>query len=160
MFQPEPCDPRTQGYLWFLEYVKVEWGAEPSIIRLLSCGTFFQFLSGGRTPSLLLRVGLKLSFLIKLIVRPSYAAIGLDCRGISHDALSLYLLFLSLSPVYIHVSLIHVTNSASSPESLCLVLYQPADRSWSMTSDEWCASVMTDHLTSGSCSWSTRCVYI
>ena len=36
-------------------------------IRLLSCGNIFQIQSMGQTPSLCLRVGLKLSFLIKLI---------------------------------------------------------------------------------------------
>ena len=62
-----------------------------------SCGTIFQIRSRVQTPSLCLRVGLKLSFLIKLIVRAdqahlgsalSYAAIGLDYWGTSHDALN------------------------------------------------------------------------
>ena len=77
-----------QVYWWFLQYLKVEREAEPSAIRLLSCGTISQIRSEGQTPSLCLRVGLKLSSLIKLIVRSdlthlgsalSYAAIGLDC---------------------------------------------------------------------------------
>ena len=45
------------------------WEAEPSVIRPLSCGTNCQYMSGKQTPSLTLRFALKLSFLIKLIVR-------------------------------------------------------------------------------------------
>ena len=110
----------------YLQSPKVEWEAEPSAIRLLSHGTIFQFWSGRQTPSLRLRVGLKLSFLIKLIVRAdqahlgsalSYAAIGLDCRGTSRDALSSSLLLL-LSIC------MHVANFISSPEFLFFLVSQ------------------------------------
>ena len=49
----------------------------------------------------------------------SYAAIGLDYRGISHGALSSSL---SLS-AHIHVPLMHATNT-SSPEFLCFLVSQ------------------------------------
>uniref|UniRef100_A0A3P8QDZ1 THD domain-containing protein n=1 Tax=Astatotilapia calliptera TaxID=8154 RepID=A0A3P8QDZ1_ASTCA len=45
------------------------WEAEPSVFRPLFCGTSFQFGFGRQTLSLLLRFGLKLSFLLKHIVR-------------------------------------------------------------------------------------------
>jgi len=57
---------RLQVYLWFL---KVEWEAEPSVNRPLSCGTSCQSIFMKQTPSLPLRLGLKHSSLIKLIVR-------------------------------------------------------------------------------------------
>ena len=59
------------------------------------CGASCQFGFRKQTPSLPLRLGLKLSFFTKFIVRGgsgdletshSYAAIGLDCWGTSHDA--------------------------------------------------------------------------
>ena len=74
----------------FLEYLKVEWEAEPSVFRPLFYGTSFQFGFGRQTLSLLSRLGLKLSFLLKHIVRAgpgdpesslSYAAIDVGCRG-------------------------------------------------------------------------------
>ena len=58
--------------------------------------------TGGGTSFLSLRLGLKLSFLMKLIARDAsgdpqtshrYAAIGLDCWGTSDDAPLLTLLF-------------------------------------------------------------------
>ena len=68
-----------------------EWEVEPSAIRLLSCGTIFQIWS------LHLRVGLKLSFVIKLIVRAlSLCCYRLRLPGDSHDALTSLLLRLSL----------------------------------------------------------------
>jgi len=63
------------------------------------CGTSCQFGFRNLTPSLTLRLGLKLSFLIKLIVRDGsgdqytsldYAPVDLDCWGTSRDALSIY----------------------------------------------------------------------
>ena len=69
-----------QGYLWFPEFPKVEWEAEPLALKLLSCGTSSQ------TPSLLLRLGLKPSSLMKPIVSYSHVAIGLDCWGTPPDA--------------------------------------------------------------------------
>ncbi|MGL4878619.1 hypothetical protein, partial [Paraclostridium dentum] len=74
-------DLRMQAYLWFPEFPKVEWEAEPLAIKLLSCGTSSQLRLGKQTSSLLLSLGLKPSSLIKLIVSYSYAAIGLDCWG-------------------------------------------------------------------------------
>ena len=50
-----------QGYLWFLESLKVELEAEPSAIKLISCGTIFHSTSWSQTPSLCLRVDWKLS---------------------------------------------------------------------------------------------------
>ncbi|KAK2918348.1 hypothetical protein Q8A73_005094 [Channa argus] len=73
--------PANDAYLWFPEFPKVEWEVEPLAIKLLSCGTSSQFRFGKQTPSLLLSLGLKPSFLIKHIVSYSYAAIGLDCWG-------------------------------------------------------------------------------
>ncbi|MEY6618797.1 hypothetical protein AB8Y00_15140, partial [Listeria monocytogenes] len=79
-----------QADLVFLEYLKVEWEAEPSVFRPLFCGTSFQFGFRRQTLSLLSRLGLKLSFLLKHIVRAgpgdpesslSYAAIDVGCRG-------------------------------------------------------------------------------
>uniref|UniRef100_A0A669B839 Reverse transcriptase domain-containing protein n=1 Tax=Oreochromis niloticus TaxID=8128 RepID=A0A669B839_ORENI len=79
-----------QAYLLFLEYLKVEWEGEPSVFRPLFCGTSFQFGFGRQILSPLLRLGLKLSFLLKHIVRAgpgdpesslSYAAIDVGCRG-------------------------------------------------------------------------------
>lgn len=73
---------RLLAYLWFLEFLIVEWEAEPS------CET-------GRL-ALLLRLGLKLSSLMKCIVTTSsddpgpslsYAAKGLGCWWTSHNAL-------------------------------------------------------------------------
>ena len=64
------------AYMWFLKSPKVEWEAEPSAIKLLSCGTIFQFRSWWQTLSLCLRVGLKISFLTRLIVRSSQAHLG------------------------------------------------------------------------------------
>jgi len=70
--------------------------------------TSCQFGFRKQTPSLPLRLGLKLSFLIKHIVSDgsgdpetshSYAALGLDCWGTSHDAPLLPLL--SLLSMYI-----------------------------------------------------------
>uniref|UniRef100_A0A8D3C548 Reverse transcriptase domain-containing protein n=1 Tax=Scophthalmus maximus TaxID=52904 RepID=A0A8D3C548_SCOMX len=90
------------GLLWFPESVKVEWEAEPSATRLLSSGTSSQFVSGMQIPCLHLKLNLKPSFLIKLIVRTAqvfnktflyYAVIGLDCWG------NLYHEHLSPSPV-------------------------------------------------------------
>ena len=116
-----------QVYWWFLQYLKVEREAEPSAIRLLSCGTISQIRSEGQTPSLCLRVGLKLSFLTKLIVRSdltrlgsalSYAAIGLDCRGTSFDTLSSS--FSSFPSPCILLLLMQVTNFTSSPEFFVL----------------------------------------
>ena len=72
------CAPNMQVYLWFLVSLKVEQEAEPSAIRLLSCGTIFQIWSRGQTPALHLRVDLKLSFLIKHIVR-ALRALSLCC---------------------------------------------------------------------------------
>ena len=48
----------------------------------------------------------------------SYAAIGLDYRGISHGALT------SSLPAHIHVPLMHVNNFTSSPEFLCFLISQ------------------------------------
>ena len=73
------------------------------LVAFMVAFIIFQIWSRGQTPSLRLRVGIKLSFLTKLIVRAgqarlgsalSYAAIGLDCWGTSHDALSSSLLLL------------------------------------------------------------------
>jgi len=67
------------------------------------CGTSSQFGFRRQTPSLPLRLGLGFSFFIKLIVRGglgdseilhSYAVIGLDYWGTSHDAPLLILLSL------------------------------------------------------------------
>ena len=88
MFLTEHFALRLQVCCWFLESLKVEWEADPLAIRLLSCGTNSQFWSVRQTPSLLLRLILKLSFVAKLLVRVahvtlsylySYAAIGLGC---------------------------------------------------------------------------------
>jgi len=49
---------KLQVYLWFPEFLKVEWESEPSVIRPLSCGTS-QNMSGKQTPSLTLRLALK-----------------------------------------------------------------------------------------------------
>ena len=122
MYLREHCAPRMQVYLWVLVSLKLEQEAEPSAIRLLSCGTIFQIWSRGQTPCLHLRVGLKLSFLIKLIVRagqacpgpaPSLCCYRLRLPGDSHDALSSSLLLplsLSIHPsisINIHVILMH-----------------------------------------------------
>lgn len=66
---------RLQVYLWVRQFPEVEWEADPSAVE------------PGRkqTPSLLLRVDLKLSAQLK---SHNYAAIDLDCWGTSHDALS------------------------------------------------------------------------
>jgi len=71
IFSTEHFALKLQVYLWFPEFLNVECEAEPSVIRPLSCGTSCQYMSGKQTPSLspTLRLGLKLSFLIKLIVR-------------------------------------------------------------------------------------------
>ena len=85
---------RLQAYLRFLELLKVEWEAEPSVIRPLSCANC-QFRIRKQTPSLPLRLGLKHSYFIELIVRDgsgnpetshSYSATDLDCWGTSHVA--------------------------------------------------------------------------
>ena len=61
----------------------------------------------------------------------SYAAIGLDCQGISHDALSS-----SLFPsVCTHSCLMHVTDFASSTESLCSLAAVP--NYWSGANKDW-----------------------
>jgi len=58
------------------------------------CGTSCQYMSGKQTPSLTLRIGLKLSFFTKLLIRGgsgdpetshSYAVFGLHCWGTSYD---------------------------------------------------------------------------
>lgn len=51
-----------QVYLWFPEPLNVQWEEELLVIELLSSGTRFRF--GRQTPSLLLRLGFKPSFLI------------------------------------------------------------------------------------------------
>ena len=66
IFQTEHFALRLQVYLWFPEFLKLEWEAEPSVIRPLSCETSFQFGFRKQTPSLTLRLCLKLSFLKKL----------------------------------------------------------------------------------------------
>jgi len=63
--------------LWFPEFLKVEWEAEPSVIRPLSCGTGYQYMSGKQTTSVTLRLGLKLSFLIALILDPETSIVRL-----------------------------------------------------------------------------------
>ena len=50
---------------------KVEWEAEPSAIKFLSRGTIFHCCFRRQTPSLHLKVGLQVSFLMKLIIRAS-----------------------------------------------------------------------------------------
>ena len=89
-------------------------------------GTSSQLKSMVQTPTLCLRLGLKASYLIKLIVRAgmgpahSNVAVGLDFFGISHYTLSpsiLLLLLLSCPSVC-------VTNF--SPESICLIVSQLA----------------------------------
>jgi len=71
------------------KFLKVDREPEPSVIRPLSCGTNYQSGFRKQTHSLPLRLGVKLSLLIKLIVRDgsgdpeashSYAAVGLDYR--------------------------------------------------------------------------------
>lgn len=120
-----------QDYLWFPESVKVEWEAEPSATRLLSSGTSSQFVSGMQIPCLHLKLNLKPSFLIKLIVRTAqvfnkpflyYAVISLDCWGnLYHEHLSpspvlSFSLFLSL---YISLLLPPFSISLSLSLSLC-----------------------------------------
>ena len=56
------------GYWWSQESPTVEWEVELSAIKVHSCGTIFQCWYGRQTHSLILRVGLKPSFLLKLIV--------------------------------------------------------------------------------------------
>ena len=64
--------------------LKVEWEAEPSAIKLLSCGTIFQSQYGRQTHTLS-DFSLKPYIVIMLMVRAglslSYAAIGLSCWG-------------------------------------------------------------------------------
>jgi len=36
---------KLQVYLWFPEFLKEDWEAKPSVIRPLSCGTSYQFMS-------------------------------------------------------------------------------------------------------------------
>ncbi|MDF4350591.1 reverse transcriptase family protein, partial [Vibrio parahaemolyticus] len=69
---------RMQGYSWSLQLPKVDQEPEPSAIRLLSCGIIFLLRSGRQTPSPHLRLDLRLSSLIKLIVR---AGSGLPCTS-------------------------------------------------------------------------------
>ena len=49
MYLPEHCAPSMQAYLWFMVSLKVEWEAEPSAIRLLSCGNIFDLVRGADT---------------------------------------------------------------------------------------------------------------
>ena len=72
-----------QGY-WLSQESPKELEAKLSAIKLLSVEQSSSLRTGGRH-TLILKVGLKMSFLIKLIVRIglpalSYAAIGLDCQ--------------------------------------------------------------------------------
>lgn len=92
--QIDLCTPRAQSYLWSLESLKVEWKPEPSVNKPVSHGIIFQSESRGQTPSLPLRMGLKLSFWLSPAHR--YVSIGLTVLGNSHDALS-YSLLLFLS---------------------------------------------------------------
>ena len=118
---------QTAGLLvYFLEFLKVEWEAEPSVIRPLSCGTSCQQISGKQTPSQTLRLGLKLSFLTKLIVSScsgdpetshSYAAIGQDC--------SLCSLFLSCKNNIIVVINLCFSFSAGFPGLVLWCLLAP-----------------------------------
>lgn len=54
---------RLLAYLWFIGYLKVQWELKPSASRLLFSGISSQLGSGRQTVSLLLGLGLKLSFL-------------------------------------------------------------------------------------------------
>lgn len=54
---------RLQAYLWFLEFLKVDCEAEPSAVGPLVCRTS---LDSGDRHTLLLGLGFKLSFLIKI----------------------------------------------------------------------------------------------
>lgn len=58
---------KLQAYLWFLQFLKVEWEAEPSAFRLLSCGSDSQPAFRRLTPSLILRLDLKLPFFLKIV---------------------------------------------------------------------------------------------
>ena len=57
IFPTEHFTLRLQVYLWFPEFLKVEWEAEPSVIMSLSCGTSCLFGFRKQTPSLSLRLG-------------------------------------------------------------------------------------------------------
>ena len=97
-------------------------------------------MCGKQTAFTLLRPGLKLSFLIKLIVGDgsgdpetshSYAAIGPDCWGTSHDA--------PLSTLHVHVTLLLLLTCVSLSAgisglvlwSLLSPLFCPLNPSWS-----------------------------
>lgn len=97
---------RLLAYLWFIGYLKVQWELKPSASRLLFSGISSQLGSGRQTVSLLLGLGLKLSFLRKHIVRTgsgdstpslSYTAIGPDCWGLPMMSTSFSLTLFSLS---------------------------------------------------------------
>ena len=101
-----PWSLKLQVYLWILEFLKVKWESDPSVIRPLSCGTSCHFEFRMQTPSLSLRLGLKPSFFTKLIVKDgsgdpetshSRSAINLDCWGTSHYAPLLTLLSFTLN---------------------------------------------------------------
>lgn len=71
-----------------IEFLKVEWDAEPSPISSLSCGSSSQFGFRRRASSQFLRLGFERCFLIKLTVSAgsgdaessfNYAAMGSDC---------------------------------------------------------------------------------
>ena len=84
-----------------ITWLKFNTWVKPLAIKLPCSGTTFQCRFWRQTPSLCLRVDLKLSFLIKPIV--SACKLGF---GISHDALSSSLSICTHSCL-IHVSLMH-----------------------------------------------------
>lgn len=102
---------RPQAYLWFLDFLKVEYKAEK--ITWQSCGTSFQFLSGDRH----FEVKVTFFFLVKFTVRVgsgnpepclNYAAIAYGCWGTSHDVPLLH------SPLFyspcVYIPLFQVNN--------------------------------------------------
>jgi len=60
---------QTAGLLIVSRVSKSRMGGRTFSYQAPLCGTSCQFMTGKQTPSLPLRLGLKLSFLIKLIVR-------------------------------------------------------------------------------------------
>lgn len=73
--------------------LKIEHQPGPLVVKLLTCETIFQFHFGGQTPLLHSRMGFTALIYDKA---PPYAAIGLECSGTFHDALSSSNLFLIL----------------------------------------------------------------
>ena len=50
IFPTEHFALKLQVFLWFPEFLKVEWEAEPSVIKPLSCGPSYHYISAGGPP--------------------------------------------------------------------------------------------------------------